>query len=149
MKESQHSARPLHSSAPNSAVFSGVNSAVNIFRMGWNKLTTPLQHIKEFSKVIEIVENLKSDGCEIKVRLNGDSNTYTTRITAVNPEHRMLVIETLNPSDGGDYFPAGSTLSLEANNKGKKIDIPCQFIDELVPNLALGHQLKLPATVRH
>ena len=149
MKHSHPSENSIHPPVANTEVFSGVNSAINLFRQGWSKLLSPLQIGSESTELIEIVENLKSDGSKIKVRLNGNSNTYTSKITAVSPEHRMLVIETLNPVHNKAPLLSGSTICLEAQNKGKIIDIPCQFIDDLVPNLEAGHQLKLPSRVKH
>ena len=97
-----------------------------------------------YQELVEIVEKLKMLGQKVRVKINGDHHIYTSIITAVSPEYGMLVIKNFRPRVK-ESLSFGRIINIEVEKSdGQKIDIPCYYIDALVPNINLGYQLKLP-----
>ena len=116
-------------------------------KQGASKYRPSVEKFKEVKmarnrELIDIVENLKSVGQQVKVRITGDITSHTSKITAFNIEHGMVVIEAFQSITTPELL-YGRPVILEASCEGEKLHLPCSFVESLVPNLGLGYQLKL------
>ena len=101
-----------------------------------------IRKAEQYGEMIAHVKNLKRLGQQVTVSITGEKASYTSKITAVNSEHGMVVIDHFEPFNAAELH-YGRTVVIEMESYGMKMQLPCRFVEKLVPNINLGYQLKL------
>ena len=133
----------------NPQVFSGVNAAYNLLKQGWNNLVRFTQNSEKYMELVGMVENWISQGTQVSVQVNGSAESHASKITAVNIRQGRIVIDAIDTGNATRALAPGKELVIVAEDGGRKISIPCHFIDNLVPGMNLGYELKLPSAITH
>ena len=102
-------------------------------------------NLEVFSKLNE----LKGSGGRLSLRVAGDSNAYTCRISALNANHKMLVVSDFFPSAPAGLLTKAKPVTVVVTDRDRKsITLRCKYLEPLIENLSVGHQLKFSSVQR-
>ena len=102
-------------------------------------------NLEVFSKLNE----LKGSGGRLSLRVAGDSNAYTCRISALNANHKMLVVSDFFPSAPAGLLNKAKPVTVVVTDRDRQsITLRCKYLEPLMENLGVGHQLKFCSVQR-
>ncbi|MBT8146110.1 MAG: flagellar brake protein [Gammaproteobacteria bacterium] len=116
---------------------------MNIFQ----KLGELTSGSRAYQEVVRELERLRITGKPVTVRFEGEKQTFSSRITAFNQEHRVFVLDNLFPSVHDNTFSKGRTVSISCTDNQKSISLSGVCIAPLVKGAEMGYELKVSSSL--
>ena len=112
---------------------------MNIFQ----KLSSLTNSRRGYQDVINALESLRKSGKPVTVKFKGDNRSYSSRVTAVNEEHKIFVLANVFPPAPEETFTKGRVATISSTDNEKTITLQSVCVEPLVPGQPLGYEMKV------
>ena len=116
---------------------------MNIFQ----KLSELTSGTRAYQEVVIELERLRKTGKPVTVRFEGESQTFSSRITAFSEEHRVFVLDNLFPPIHDQTFNNGRTVLISSTDNMKTVSLTGVCMEPLVKGAEMGYELRVSSSL--
>ena len=116
---------------------------MNIFQ----KLSELAHGSRAYQEVARELECLRKTGKPVTVKFEGENQTFSSRITAFNEQHRVFVLDNLFPPTNGKTFSKGRTAIISSTNNDKTISLTGICMEPLVKGADMGYEFRVSSSL--
>ena len=95
-------------------------------------------------EVFDILEHLKNSDTHVNVKFFGSDFQFEGKVTAVNQQHRIMVISDLTPEPNSMLLKAGTGVQIFLEKDNRLISFLTTYQEPLVSGADLGLQFRIP-----
>lgn len=119
------------------------DDAMNIFE----KLGELTSSNRDYHNVARELERLHYSGKPVTVKFEGESRSYSSRITAFNRDHKVFVLDSIFPPALEETFKSGRMATISSTDNQKTISLTSVCIEPLVSNQDMGYEMKVSSSL--
>lgn len=116
---------------------------MNIFQ----KLSSLTTSRRDYQDVAVALETLRKSGKPVTVKFEGDTRSYSSRVTAFNEEHRIFVLSNVFPPAPDETFVSGRHATISSTDNEKSISLETVCVEPLVPGQQMGYEMKVKSAL--
>ena len=102
---------------------------------------------RAYQEVARELSRLRTTGKPVSVRFEGEKQTFSSRITAFNEEHRVFVLDNLFPPVNGNTFSKGRSVVISSTDNEKSISLTGVCMEPLVKGADMGYELRISSSL--
>lgn len=97
-----------------------------------------------FIEVVDVLTTLRNTNAEVSVLFDGADTSFNSTVRAINPRHRIMVIDSPPPDINVPMLTRGRPLLLSTSKHGREIAFRSKYMEPFLPDLDMGYQIEMP-----
>lgn len=102
---------------------------------------------RDYHDAARELERLRNSGKPVTVKFEGESRSYSSRITAFNRDHKIFVLDNIFPPAPGETFKSGRMATISSTDNQRTISLTSVCIEPLVDNQEMGYEMKVSSSL--